>query len=89
MTWRNLLHALVPRPFLIIGLFALGVAAGVSLPLMLAPPPYGQQTIDQQIGSENSALCASFGFTPGTSPEGACEASLTEMRHRHEATLRY
>lgn len=46
-----------------------------------------EQEVQQQIESEDAALCEKFGFAPGTRAHSGCKLDLAELRHHHEQLL--
>ena len=53
----------------------------------MAGPLLGDQEFAAQIEEEDTALCASFGFAPGSRRAGDCAAELADLRRRHEKLL--
>jgi hypothetical protein len=75
-------------PPIIVGLAAVitGVATGH---LVLPPPPADMESVlSWQVDQEDAALCAKFGFAPGTRQYAACKLDLLDLRH-HDEALQY
>jgi hypothetical protein len=67
-------------------LFALLVFAA-SVPFWRAVVTDAVNAVEQQIDSEDAALCAKFGFAVGTLEHATCKTDLVNLRHSHEKLL--
>jgi hypothetical protein len=68
-----------------IPLVAFGLA--ISIPYWRAMLRDSERAMAQQVGYEDEALCARFGFAAGTEKHFACKLDLLELRHSHARML--
>ncbi len=73
-------------PPVLVGMSALMVGVATGRIVLPAPPADTQGIVLSQLAEADGALCAKFGFPPGTERYSSCKLELQDM-HRRDAEL--